>query len=208
MKMETKPNQQDSLRIINEMIAEARNTFTEGNAKTMINMGYIVATISILNIVLLYTLSTPSYSFFIWLLMLPITLIDSYLSKKRRQKTGATTHLEKIISAVWGAYGISMIVLLTIIFSFVYITDKWEYVALITPVILTFLGMAQCVTAIVCKYKPYKIAAYVFWLGALICIFIVLTPYAVLQFVVLAICMILGFVVPSRLISKVSARNV
>lgn len=207
--MKTKLDQQESLQIINEMIVEARSTFTRENAKPIIYMGYIVAGIAILNIVLLYTLSIPSYSFFIWLLMLPIAIVNSSLAQKRRQDRGAGTHLEKVISAVWNAYGISMIVLLTIIFSLICITNKWEYTIFITPIILTLTGLAQYITAVICKFRPYKVGAIVFWLGALICIITIFTgSYVVLQFVVLAVCMLLGFVAPSHLLSKASSKNV
>lgn len=206
--METKLNQQESLRLITQMISEARNSFSTDSSKSMTRMGWVVAAVALCNFALLYLLPEPSYSFFIWLVMIPVSLVNSYVNERKSQSQEVVTHLQKIIQSTWNAYGMSIALFLSILFLLVYLGNTWKFVALITPAILVMTGLAQYVTGVVCKFRPYVVGALVFWLGALVSTFVVVSNYAQWQFVILALCMVCGFIIPSRMLQKLASQNV
>lgn len=206
--METKLNQQESLRIISQMISEARNSFSADSSKSMTRMGWAVAALALCNFALIYLLPEPSYSFFLWLLMIPISLVNSYVNERKSQSQEVVTHLQKIIQSTWNAFGMSIALFLSIIFLLVYMVESWHFVALITPVILVLTGLAQYITGVVCKFRPYVMGAFVFWVGALISVFVVASEYAATQFVILALCMVFGFIIPSHKLRKIASQNV
>lgn len=207
--METKLNQQQSLQFITEMISEARNSFSADSSKSMTRMGWIVAGLAICNFALLYLLPEPSYSYFLWLLMIPVSLINSYVGERKSKSLEVVTHLQKVIQSTWNAFGVSIALFLSIVFISVYLTQTWHFVIVITPVILVFTGLAQYITGVVCKFKPYLVGALVFWVGALVSSLLSFAgDLASFQFVVLALCMILGFIVPSHKLRKIATQNV
>jgi hypothetical protein len=72
-------------------------------------------------------------------------------------------------------------------------------------------GLCTFVTAKACRFKPFIFGAIVFWTGfacwALIAVFnIEVKSY--FQFIVLAVCMLLGFVAPGVLLNRKSDGNV
>lgn len=202
--MEKQITEQESLRIINEMIMEARNDFSQTHIKPFVFMGWATICVAVLNIILIHTLTIPSYSFFAWLLMIPFSLINRIMESRREKRAKFVTHIGKTISAVWDAFLISLIVLLITVFSIVFIAKSWQFTAFIMPSILSLLGLAMYVTSIACKFKPYRTGAILFWLGALLGVCLLLTPYfSTLQFVILIICMLLGFILPSLQLKKV-----
>lgn len=201
--MENKITEQDSLRIINEMVAEARNNFNSESSKIMEFMGYCVSVTSLLNIILWYTLENPSYSFFVWFLMIPASLIDAYMAKKRKMKVKVVTHVENIVDMIWRVFGAMNIIFLATIFTWAVKGDLWILTIMIMPCILLFTAFATYITGVACRYAPFKRGGVIFGLGAVACIGIALTPYyAALQFVVLIICMIFGFIIPARQANK------
>lgn len=199
--MDKRITHQESLQIINEMISEARNKFSAGNAKSIIFMGYTVIAVSLLNIILLYTLSNPANSFFVWFLMMPASLINHLYIKKNISVVA--THISKVISAIWTAYLISIITLLGTLFAIIFILEDWQLTAYIMPMILCLTALGLYATGVACKFKPYETGAIFFWLGALGCVALLFTPYyAFMQFVILIVCMLLGFIAPSMKLKK------
>lgn len=207
--METKLTQQDSLRIINEMIAEARSNFNVSNTKSMEFMGYAVSGVALLNIALIYLLPNPNYSFFVWLLMFGFSFIDRIASKKRNKNRSAYTHIERLVSTAWSIFGISNILFLIIIFTLVFITKNWIFSLAIMPGILLLVGMIQYITGIAYKTKEYKVGGCILGFGVIACLILAFTPYyGIGQFVILIICMLTGFVFPARKLNKKENKNV
>lgn len=204
-------NEQDSLRLINEMIAQTRNNIQIGAANSLIFCGYFVAATAILNIILLHLLDKPYYSFWIWLLMIPMSLIDHFIIDRKKDRTAIVrTPIDRIISKIWRGFSWSIIALLASIFCSVYIFNSWTFTALITPTILVLVGLGQFASGYASRFTPFIKSAYIFWIGA---IFSVVLAYGVfksqdIQFIILAICMITGFVIPGYILNRKAKENV
>ncbi len=194
--MEPKMSEQESLKIINEMIMQARSNFQKGRVNVAIFWGYLVALTAMLNFILLKTLEHPQYAFMIWLLMVPGAVVSYFIDKRIDRSAIVKTHIDSIVHFVWNGYGISVL-LLQVVFWVVNIPNNIHFY-LMTPIILLMMGAAQFVTAKACKYHPYYWGATVFWLGA-VCG--TLTGKIEYQFLVLAVCAIVGFVIPNHVLN-------
>ncbi|WP_165024034.1 hypothetical protein [Dysgonomonas sp. ZJ279] len=200
--MEKEFNGQESLTLINEMISQARNNFRKETANRVIFVGYSVAVVAIMNLILVHTLPNPNQSYWIWLLMIPMSIINVCIAKKQDKQALVKTHIDKIIGAIWRAYGYSIIVLLLVIFGTTAIINAAYLPLLITPIILTLTGLAQYATATACRFKPYFYGAAIFWIGVLLCIGSYCTGNGSIQFIILAAAFIAGFAIPGQLLNR------
>ena len=206
--METKLTEQDSLRIINEMIAQTKNNIQQGSADTIIFAGYCVAGTAILNFILSYLRFGGFNSSWVWLLMIPMTIGCVLISKKNRKKAVLKTHVDNIVSKIWFAFLISVICILVSIFGYSTIFKTSLLCILITPTILILMGLAQYVTAVSIRFEPFLKGAYTFWIGSILCIICSALGYDLLQFIILALCMIIGFVLPGYKLNSKANQNV
>ena len=203
--------QQESMAVINEMIAQARNNVQKGSANGLIYNGYAVAFTAILNFILLNVLpeSELNWSFSVWWLMVPSYLIWRYVQSRVDRSAIVKTHIDSIISTLWRGFTISVLVLLSILFSLALAFHSWHYFAVNTPIIMIMCALAEFGMAKACRFKPFFWGAIGFWAGALLCCFF---TYFVLkrndiQFLILALCMILGFVIPGHQLNKLAKKE-
>ncbi len=113
--MEKNFTEQDNLKLINEMITQARDNIRKGSANYMIRAGYSVAGIALLNILLIHILPNPNMSFWIWALMLPYYIIERILGNRADKQTVVKTHIDKIIGKTWEAFAYSVAITLIVI---------------------------------------------------------------------------------------------
>jgi hypothetical protein len=214
--MENKFTEKESLALINEMINRARNNFNR-NMTEMIFWGYLIAALSITNFVLLGILENKAMSYYVWFLAI-LGFIVSYFIKRRIKRTAIIkTHIDDIISMTWRGFSISVFVLWAFMFIFASFTKKFEILFMISPSILSMLGLCQFITAFVCRMKKMLWVAVLFWVGALLCIIpfnwentdegYIITFLQSTQQLIMAICMILGFVVPGHIINYRQKKN-
>lgn len=207
--MEKNFTEQDSLKLINEMISLARNNFQERNTTTSLFCGYVVALTAFVNFALIHMLENPNQSVWIWLTMIPMTIIAQILDRRHQKEAMVKTHIDKIVSYVWAGFTISIAVFLLSIFGIAFASKSGNMGLLITPVILTLMGAALFATAVSCRFKPYYYGAFVSWIGSLACAASYLFwSRGDLQFIILGICAILGLCIPAHIANKKKENNV
>ena len=202
--MDTKINHEESLALINEMIHQARNNFQkERRHPILLFWGYMVACTALANFVLLHILNNPNHSFGVWLIMIPCWGISHLIGKNVDRTVLVKTHLDAIGNMLWRGYLIGIFVFLIIIYVITFRTHNYNVMLLINPVIMCIIGICEFVSARIYRYKLWYWIALIFWLGAILCTFL----NGDLQFIVLAICMILGYVVPGHLLNYQAKKN-
>lgn len=209
--MESKLTETQSLSLISEMIEQARNNFQKGAGTSFIFYGIMVSFTAILNIVLLYMLPAPRQAFWIWLLMFPASIAGQLIDRKVRKQALVITHIDKIISATWNGFLVSVILYLMLVFGYAITTKGYGLYLSITPMILVMCGAAEFITAKACRYKPVLTGALVMWAGALLCLITYISGLGmsgVTHFIILAVCMILGFVIPGYKMNKTAKEHV
>jgi len=206
--METKLTEQESLAIINEMIDRVRNNVQKGSANNLIYNGYAVAFIAILNFILLYLLPEHerNWSFSVWWLMIPSFFVSRYIQSRVDRSAIVKTQIDGIITMLWSGYAISIAALLSILFSLAFIFHTWHYFVVIVPLIMIMTALTEFGMARACRFKPFFWGAISFWIGAFCCIFTCLLGNNSLQFqfLIMALCMILGFVIPGHRLNKLA----
>jgi hypothetical protein len=82
---------------------------------------------------------------------------------------------------------------------------------MINPVIILIVGIGEFVTAKACRFRPFMHGAIAMWTGSLastLAIILFANTYGVLvQFVILAVCMIVGFVIPGYKLNKLAEEH-
>jgi hypothetical protein len=206
--MEKDFSEQDSLKLINEMINQARNNFQKGSSNSSILCGYVVAATAFTNFILIQTLENPNQSFWIWLVMIPMMIVSGIIARKHTKHAAVKTHMDKIVSGIWNAFAISIGILLISIYGTAYAINSAYLGILITPVILTMMGAAQYATSVAFRFKPYLYGALISWGGALACVGSYLLREFSLQFIILGLCAILGLSIPGHIANKKAKENV
>ncbi|WP_029903483.1 hypothetical protein [Prevotella sp. 10(H)] len=206
--MEKKFSEQDSLNLINEMITQAQNNFRKGAGNTSIFCGYFVALTAIFNYILLHTLSEPRQSFWVWILMIPMMAIVAFINRKKKREAIVTTHIDKIVSNIWKAFAISVIVFILVIFGSACILKTAALTIIITPCILLMMGTAQFVTSVACRFRLYFYGAIIFWTGAILSVATYFTGDSSLQFIILAACVIAGLSIPGHIANRKAKKHV
>jgi len=195
--METNFNHEQSLALINEMISRARNNVQKERKHSMIFWGYTVALIALSNFALIHLLSNPHSSFLVWLCILPAWVVSYFIDRRIDRTAMVKTHIDKIGDMVWKGFGIAVLVLVAIVNIMAFKTNDFHSMMLINPIIMGAMGMCEFASASIYRYKPWYWVALFFWAGAIVCAFLRVDW----QFMVLAACMILGFVVPGHLLN-------
>ena len=211
--METKFTEQESLAVINEMIKQARNNFNKGSGTGMIFSGILVSVMAIINVIsaLVFIKSNinPNYSFWIWCLMIPGIYVGRLIEKKVEREAMVKTHLDSIFSSTWNGYIYAVYLFLAIVFCIGFGKKMYDLFYLLNPGILILLGLCEFVSAKTYRFKPYLYGAVAMWLGAAICTALMWGPYPVIfQLLIMALCMIFGFVIPGYKLNKLAKDNV
>lgn len=209
--MENKLNEQESLQLITDMINQARNNFRKGAGNSMLFWGYTIATLSILNYVLLAVLKGPAVSmaYTVWALTIPFFFINYFYVRKKQNKALVKSHIDKVIGNVWTSTFISFIIVIFICYYFAYGFNSWVPYTLIVPLILAIGGSALYITAKLCRFKPYEYGAITFWLSSILSVIITIAMNnAEIQFIIAAVSMIIGYVIPGHIANRKAKENV
>jgi hypothetical protein len=207
--METKFSEQESLAVISEMIEQARNNFQKGAGNMMIFWGCSVSFTSLLVFILLNTLENPNQAFWAWWIMAVCGVVAHFIERRQERKLLVKTQIDTIINSVWSGYLLFCLLFLAIVFAFGILMHYVNIFVIITPVILSAVGMAEFITAKACRFRWYLFGAITMWAGALLCVVIMLLTKSIdYQFVIMAVCMLIGFVLTGILQNKKAEENV
>jgi hypothetical protein len=208
--MEEELKHRQSLEIINEMIVRARHNVQKGSANSMIFNGYAVAIIALLNYALIQVLPDErrNCSFFVWTLMIPAAVVDYFIKRKVVRKAMVKTQIDGIITQLWRGFGVSTYILCVLLLTLTVMITPW-FSFLFTPVIMLFVAIVEFGMSKATSFRPFFWGAVWFWLGATLCLLsYVLLRSGDLHFVILAVCMVLGFIVPGYILNSKAKDNV
>lgn len=180
-------NEQESLKIIHEMISKAKNDLSD-QAFYPILWGWVVLIGSIGHFVLLQYTSFEKPSL-IWLIII-VGIIGSIAKGfSQRKDTGATTYANSIIAMIWVVFLINYFILLPFI-------DEINF--MITPIILLMAGGSIFLSGFTVKFKPFYFGGIFAWLMAIVA-FIVTVQY---QLLVCAAAMLFGLLIPGYILKS------
>jgi hypothetical protein len=180
---------QDSLRLIDSMINQAKNRFNE-NGFLYLLWGWLILACAIGHFVLI-KLNWFKHPEIIWASWI-IAMIYQIIFLVRKKKTEKVkTYSDTIISSIWICFGMCMMVL-TIIISR---NNGWMYM---NPIILLMYGIPTFLSGVVMQFTPLKIGGIACWMLAILSTFFL--PIYYLLF--LAAAVIVAWIIPGYLLRK------
>ncbi len=202
--MEKKLTEQESLQIITGIIRQAQNNFQKGKGNIIMFWGYLVAFTALLNFVLAFVLGNQS--FLVWFLMIPGWLVAYFMRKKIDQSAIVKTHIDRIVNSIWAAFGISVAILQLVFWGMYYYHNEILQFNMMAPIVLLFTGAACYVSGKAYRFQPILYGGFIFWAGAIVCLLIL--PQVPFHFLVVAICMVFGYIIPGWKLNKKAEENV
>lgn len=190
MKIEQTLSPQDSLRIINSMIDQARFNFSK-NSVFFILWGILLIAASLFE---LYGKSNGlMYQWIGWPIAGVLGGIGStlYGSQKEKQQ-GHVPNLERLYNQIWQVYLITLALLIPALV-FNHVTPN-GYVMLLT-------AFPTVLTGSVLKFRPLVWGGATFWVFGLITLFV----WPEMDNLLFAISMVTGYIIPGIMMKKVTA---
>jgi hypothetical protein len=160
---EEKFSPKDSLQLIDSMINQAKNRFSE-NGFLYLLWGWLIFADAIIHFILI-KLQWFKQPEIIWAsCWIAVILQFIYLSKTKRKET-VKTYSDEIINYIWISFGICMFLLF-------FIMGKGNGWNNIYSLFLMLYGVPTLLSGVVMQFKPLKIGGIICWMLALISAFI------------------------------------
>jgi hypothetical protein len=219
--MENTLNQRESLELISRMISSAKNNLQKGTGRIFLLWGYLVAMVSIVNLVLLIMIPGEEryLSYYIWCVM-PLGMILHFrLVKKTEREGGVKTYTEQVLDQVWIGFSISV---LTVVVSMIvasvpglnkpdpmFAFMNWIHWAFLIPVMLILYGFALFVSGRAYQFRPMVMGASVCWLMSFLIFLFMKNSYILeLQLAALILSVVAGYIIPGHLLRHVETSHV
>ncbi|MEQ8361480.1 MAG: hypothetical protein RH948_01355 [Cyclobacteriaceae bacterium] len=182
-----------SLDIIQSMISQAQGNIRK-NSFYFILWGWVAvfANCGMYVMIKFTTIPNPQW---IWLITIPAWIVSYIYGKRQGKKERKSTHLDRINMWIWICYGLCLIIM---IFFMSLINFN------INPVILVITALPTIVTGVLCKFRPLVIGGVSFYLFGIISF--LMSPLN--QFVIGAIAIICGYLIPGYLLRSTRENNV
>lgn len=173
----------DSMQLINSMINQAKNRFSE-NGFLYLLWGWLILFCSLGHFVFL-KMGWFKHPEIIWASSWLAVIFQIIYLSKRKKKEKVKTYSENIINYIWVSFGICMMVVSVIMSK----TNSWH---LVNSIILLFYATPTFLSGIAMKFKPLIIGGIICWCLALGSVFI--QPIYVL--LLLSVAVISAWIIP------------
>jgi len=194
--MEENFNEQDSLKLISEMLENTKARFNE-NGFFFLLWGWLVLIASLLHFFLLHT--NFFYPYIGWPIIMFGGGIASGIAGYRRGKDAKVkTFVDRSMSYLWIGFMISFIILFAIV---IIGNIKWH---LLSILIMALYGLPTFVSGGILKFKPLIYGALACWIIVIISLF-VREDYVIL---LSALSVVLAYLIPGYLLRAKFNKNV
>jgi hypothetical protein len=180
---------QQSLAIITEMISHAKSNF-RSNSIYFLLWGCVIALANLGMFALI--LAHYSRPYVVWSIAIPAWLITIYMAYRQGKKQRMTTHLDRIQMWMWFCFGV-------VIFTLVGFGKSLNYQ--LNPVILLISALPTLLSGLMIKFRPLILGGIFFWVCGLLA-FVLGGPW---QFLVGAVAVTVGYIIPGILLRKKEA---
>lgn len=178
----------ESFKIINEMIAQAKNNYEKSGSFYFLLWGWVVM-IANLGHYTLEKFTTYEYPFIFWMLTIPAAIVAAVHGSKQKSNTQAKTHFSRLYGEVWIAVGIG--IFLSLIFM-----EKINHNH--SAIIMLLAGIGTFVSGRMLKFKALIFGAIALWIASIVCFNVPITD----QYLVGAIGIFAGYLIPGYLLKS------
>lgn len=186
IEMKDQFTREDSLRVINKMIAQAKRRPSAADGIHTLIWGYLVLVAALLHWRILMTMQSDKAPF-VWLLMLVGLAMSAIVGRKTKKTSKVKTYVDASIRQLWIGAGI--------VFALLFFGVQPD-ASLFLPLMIALYGFAMWVQGALLKYRPYQAGAIASWLCSGVA-FLLPTEH---QLLALAGSVLLGYIVPGHLL--------
>jgi hypothetical protein len=150
--MEEKPiTQEESLRIIEAMISTAKTQFSQ-DGHLFLLWGWVVLFCSLSQFVLMHFVHTE-WHYVVWILTWAALAYQVVYIRRKRSRRKVRTYADDILSAVWTAFLVVILVMAMVIGN-IFQAKGMNFYAMVNPIFLLMYGVPTFVSGSVLKFKP------------------------------------------------------
>lgn len=179
----------ESLLLINSMINQAKNHFTE-NGFLYLLWGWVIFFCAIGHFILLQ-FTQVKHAELIWYSWIPATIFQFIYLSKREKKERIKTYSGNMVNFIWISFGCSMLVLSVILTKI----NGWHHMPAFS---LLLYGTPTFLSGFAMQFTPLKIGGAACWALAILSIFI-LPIYGLL---LLGLAILIAWIIPGYLLRK------
>jgi hypothetical protein len=212
--MEKDFNEQESLRLITRMIAQAKERFQKRNGDSIILWGYSIMILALANFGLLHVLDEgkQALSYCVWGCTLPLFIVNYVNEARKAGNASVRNYIDYITGHLWLGFFVSNLILVASAFVLAWAFRAYHggiVFGLITPMIMGMTGLCLFINGKLYRFRPFVYGAAVFWAGALLSVAVLAVwQKQSLQFLALALCMIPGFILPGHILNRKDRQDV
>ncbi len=179
----------DSLLLINSMIGQAKNRFTE-NGFLYLLWGWAIFVCAIFHFTAV-KLSLFNKPELVWMITWGVVIFQIIYLARVKKKEKVKTYSDGIIDAIWICFGICMFVLVIVLGRF----NLWVY---INSLALLLYGIPTFLSGFVMRFTPLKLGGICCWLLAIASTF----TEPVYYLLMIALAVLIAWIIPGYLLRK------
>lgn len=185
--MEKELSSKESLSLITEMIGKAKRQAAGDGSFQLLLWGWVVTLCNLGH----YFLDKVGYEmpYIVWLLIIPAVGVSVWDSIRKKRKATMKTHYDEILSGIWITVFVGMMITL----SFMPVIGYQQ-----NPIILILAGIGVISTGILVKVKQLLFGGILLMAASVVSFLLPVNE----QYLVSAIAMVLGYLVPGYYLKK------
>jgi hypothetical protein len=185
--MRTEFNAQESLKVIDRMIAEARYRPSRVESTITMLWGYLVM-LAAFGHWALDVFVQWEFAPLAWLILIPGIIATIAMRMKQKREKRVRTYVHDLSAQVWLTFSVTFVIL----YLFMQPTAR-EFL----PVVLLLYGISMWLQGALIRFNPYKYGALCCWAGGAVAFLLTVQN----QLLVLAISVVLGYILPGHILA-------
>lgn len=186
--MEENFSAQESLQLIQSMIAKAKDNLGKNNFYFLL-WGWVTF-LAIIAQFLLKVVFKWEHHYFVWLVVIPTMIITIIYSSQKAKRLRVRTYIGESMSSLWMGIGISFFVL-----SFI-ISNSQQGWFFAYPFFILFYGLGTFVSGRILKFSPLVIGGIINWVLAILCVYVDFDY----QLLIAAAAILTSYIIPGHLL--------
>ncbi len=184
----------ESLQLISDMITQAKRNLARGGSFYFLLWGWVVM-LANLGHYFIYKYELYPYPFIVWSLTIPALIASMVHGARSSKRAQVKSHLDRIYGLVW--LGVMICIVITLVFM-----SKVNYN--VNAIILCFAALGTFISGCMLRFNPLVMGGAALWVASIIAFNV--TPND--QYLVGAIGILAGYLIPGYLLKKVESEQV
>ena len=185
---------EESLSLITDMIGQAKRNVARGGSFYFLLWGWVVM-LANLGHYLLDKFDWYEHPYIVWLVTIPATIASLWYGAQQSKKAVVRSHLDRLYGLIWLAVGIGILIVILFV-------SKVDYN--INAIILILAGIGTFISGSMLRFNPLVIGSVALWISSIVAFSLTVTD----QYLVGAVAVIVGYLIPGYLLKRAEREQV